>query len=266
MALSVQFWRLGSKTVRVVTADGLADEPTEGVPSGAILWRSDTGAHRAFDGEAWASSGGGATGPQGPPGADGAVGPQGPAGLDGSNGADGAQGPQGVQGIQGAQGPAGSNGSNGAAGLGFGAVVKLSADLSAFTATALADATGLSFALTSGRFYSFQFWIRFSTAATTTGAQFAINAPANSYLVYRTETSLTAAAAGAPTFRTARAVNIGTASASADSINGNLLCVIQGMIQPSANGTLIVRAGTEIANSGVTVRAGSCGILMDYGA
>jgi hypothetical protein len=186
--------------------------------------------------------------------------------LDGSDGSDGAQGPQGIQGIQGEPGAAGSNGSNGAAGLGFGAVVKLSADLSAFTATALADATGLSFALTSGRFYSFQFWIRFSTAATTTGAQFAINAPANSYLVYRTETSLTAAAAGAPTFRTARAVNIGTASASADSINGNLLCVIQGMIQPSANGTLIVRAGTEIANSGVTVRAGSCGILMDYGA
>ena len=263
MALSVQFWRLGSKTVRVVTADGLADEPTEGVPSGATLWRSDVGASRAWNGEAWGNAGGGATGPQGPPGAAGATGPQGPAGSDGSDGAAGAQG---IQGIQGVQGPAGSNGSNGAAGLGFGAVVKLSADLPAFTATALADATGLSFALTSGRFYSFQFWIRFSTAATTTGAQFAINAPANSYLVYRTETSLTAATAGAPTFRTARAVNIGTASASADAINGNLLCVIQGMIQPSANGTLIVRVGTEVAASGVTVRAGSCGILMDYGA
>lgn len=178
----------------------------------------------------------------------------GPAGADGSPGEIGGQGIQGIP------------GNPGAAGLGFGAVVKLSADLPAFTATALADATGLSFALTSGRFYSFQFWIRFSTAATTTGAQFAINAPANSYLVYRTETSLTAAAAGAPTFRTARAVNIGTASASADAINGNLLCVIQGMIQPSANGTLIVRVGTEVAASGVTVRAGSCGILMDYGA
>lgn len=246
MALSVQFWRLGTKTVRVVTADGLADEPTEGVPSGAILWRSDTGAHRAFDGEAWASSGGGATGPPGQDGADGAP---------GRDGADST-----------VPGPKGDTGNQGSSGLGFGAVVKLSADLSAFTATALADATGLSFALTSGRCYSFQFWIRFSTAATTTGAQFAINAPANSYLVYRTETSLTAAAAGAPTFRTARAVNIGTASASADSINGNLLCVIQGMIQPSANGTLIVRAGTEVAASGVTVRAGSCGILMDYGA
>ena len=287
MALSVQFWRLGSKAVRVVTADGAADEPVAGVPSGAMLFRTDTGAHRAFNGAAWASSGGGEMGPQGPQGiqgpagpagpagdagptgpagTSGSVGPQGPAGLDGSNGAAGAQGPQGIQGIQGVAGGDGAPGSNGANGLGFGAVVKLSADLVAVTTTALADATGLSFALTSGRFYSFQFWIRFSTAATTTGAQFAINAPANSYLVYRTETSLTAAAAGAPTFRTARAVNIGTASASADSINGNLLAIVQGMIQPSANGTLIVRVGTEVAASGVTVRAGSCGILMDYGA
>lgn len=254
---------------------------------GCRVYRTDLGSAFEWDGEAWQSGGGGAqgpagpTGPQGPSGAGGATGPQGPQGPAGSDGADGATGPQGpqgdpgsagsqgIQGIQGIQGPAGADGAagaTGAAGLGFGAVVKLSADLAAVTTTALADATGLSFALTSGRFYSFQFWIRFSTAATTTGAQFAVNAPANSYIVYRTETSLTAAAAGAPTFRTARAVDIGTASASADAINGNLLAIVQGMIKPSANGTLIVRVGTEVAASGVTVRAGSCGILMDYGA
>ena len=266
MSLSVNFWRLGTKAVRVVTADGAADEPTEGVPAGAMLFRTDTGAHRAFNGAAWATSGGGATGPQGPPGNDGAAGPQGPAGLDGSNGADGAQGPQGIQGIQGVAGNDGAPGATGAAGLGFGAIVKLSSDLPAFTATALADTTGLSFALTSGRFYSFQFWIRFSTAATTTGAQFAINAPANSYIVYRTDTSLTAAAAGAPTVRTARAVNIGTASASVDAIGGDLLCLISGVVKPSAGGTLIVRTGTEVAGSGVTVKAGSCGVLYDFGA
>jgi hypothetical protein len=166
---------------------------------------------------------------------------------------------QGIQGIQ------GDPGANGAPGVGFGAVVKLSADLTPVTATTLADATGLSFTLTSGRFYSFQFWIRFSTAATTTGAQFAINAPANSYLVYRTETSLTAAAAGAPTFRTARAVNVGTASASVDAIGGDVLCVISGMVKPTAGGTLIVRQATEVSLSALTVKAGSCGVLYDYG-
>ena len=277
MPLNVNFWRLGTKAVRVVTADAVEDEPASGVPAGARLFRTDTSESREFDGAAWSSSGGGATGPTGPAGPTGptgatgptgpagpagSVGPQGPAGLDGSDGADGAQGPQGIQGIQ---GPAGNNGADGAPGVGFGAVVKLSADLAAFTATALADTTGLSFALTSGRFYSFQFWIRFSTAATTTGAQFAINAPANSYIVYRTETSLTAAAAGAPTFRTARAVNIGTASASVDSIGGDLLCIISGVVKPSAGGTLIVRTGTEVAGSGVTVKAGSCGVLYDFG-
>lgn len=278
MALSVDFWRLGTKAIRVVAADGSSDEPVVGVPAGAMLFRIDTGEHRAFNGEAWASSGGGATGPQGPQGIQGpagdagptgpagptgATGPQGPAGLDGSDGADGAQGPQGIQGIQGIQG---NQGATGSPGLGFGAIVKLAADLSPFTTTALTDVTGLSFALTANRSYSFQFWIRFSSAATTTGAQFAVNAPANSYIVYRTETSLTAAAAGAPTFRTARAVNVGTASASADAINGNLLCVIQGIVRPSADGTLIVRCGTEVAASGITVRSGSCGVLYDFGA
>lgn len=290
MALSVNFWRLGSKTIRCVTASSEVDEPLEAVPPGAMLFRTDTGEHRAFTGSEWASAGGGGQGPagptgpqgpQGPAGADGAAGPQGPQGpagadgLDGEVGAPGATGPQGPQGIQGpqgnagaqgAQGPQGAAGSNGANGLGFGAIVKLSADLAANTATALSDATGLSFAVTSGHFYSFEFWIRFRSAATTTGAQFAINAPANAYLVYRVEASLTAAAAGAPTFRTARAVNVGTASASVDAANADMLCRITGMCNPSANGTLIVRQGSEVAGSAITVKAGSCGVLMDYGA
>lgn len=263
MALSVNFWRLGTKAVRVVTAGAAEDEPIEGVPAGAMLFRTDTGERRAFNGETWGSSGGGEVGPVGPAGP---AGPSGPAGDNGRDGVDGARGDVGPQGIQGNPGNDGAPGATGAAGLGFGAIVKLSADLPAFTATALADTTGLSFALTSGRFYSFQFWIRFSTAATTTGAQFAINAPANSYIVYRTDTSLTAAAAGAPTVRTARAVNIGTASASVDAIGGDLLCLISGVVKPSAGGTLIVRTGTEVAGSGVTVKAGSCGVLYDFGA
>lgn len=168
--------------------------------------------------------------------------------------------------VPGPKGDKGDPGNSGTNGLGFGGTVRLAADLPAVTATALADAAGLSFALTAGRFYSFEFWIRFRSAATTTGAQFAINAPANTYLVYRVETSLTAAAAGAPTFRTARAVNVGTASASVDAANADMLCRITGMCNPSANGTLIVRQATEVAGSGITVKAGSCGVLMDYGA
>lgn len=289
MPVEVAMCRVGNKVIRHLIAASVEElNALYGLHAGLPAYVTGTGAFQ-WDGEAWVAGGGGSVGPQGPAGAagatgatgpqgaqgeTGATGPQGPAGADGSDGAAGvagAQGPQGntgdqgIQGVQGIQGPAGNNGSNGAAGLGFGAIVKLSADLAAVTTTALADATGLSFALASGRFYSFTFWIRFSTAATTTGAQFAVNAPANSYLVYRTETSLTAAAAGAPTFRTARAVNIGTASASVDAANGNLLAIVQGMIQPSANGTLIVRVGTEVAASGVTVRAGSCGVLYDFG-
>lgn len=159
----------------------------------------------------------------------------------------------------------GAQGIQGNPGAGFAANVKLTADLTPVTATALDDAAGLSFALTANRYYSFEFLIRFQTAATTTGAQFAINAPANTYLVYQVATALTAAAAGAPTTRTARAVNVGTASASADAANADLLATIKGVVRPTANGTLIVRQATEVASSAVTVKSGSCGWLMDFG-
>ena len=59
MALNVAFWRIGTKAIRVVTADGPTDEPTVGVPLGSMLTRTDTGEHRAFNGATWASSGGG---------------------------------------------------------------------------------------------------------------------------------------------------------------------------------------------------------------
>ena len=62
MALSVAFWRIGTKAIRVVTADGPADEPSVDVPLGAMLFRMDTQAHRYFNGSAWVSSEGGGGG------------------------------------------------------------------------------------------------------------------------------------------------------------------------------------------------------------
>lgn len=262
--LTVSNWKVGARYARFISAESAEDEPVgAAVPAGASLFRTDLGSGRVYNGASWASSGGGEQGPAGP------------AGADGAPGADGAQGPQGPQGIQGAPGndgatgPAGADGAAGAAGangLGFGAIAKLSADLAAVTTTALADVTGLSFDLVANRYYSFQFWVRFSTAATTTGAKFAVNAPANSHIVYQVQTSLTAAAAGAPTFRMANAADVGIASASVNVANASMLCLISGIVRPTADGTLIVRVGTEVAASGVTVMAGSCGVLYDYGA
>ena len=62
MSLNVSFWRLGTRAVRVVTADNAADEPTVDVSPGAMLFRMDTQAHRYFNGSAWVSSEGGGGG------------------------------------------------------------------------------------------------------------------------------------------------------------------------------------------------------------
>lgn len=127
------------------------------------------------------SAGGGATGPAGPQGPQGPTGPAGPQGIPGTAGTTGPQGPQGLpgaagaagtqgpQGIQGPGGPAGNDGAPGAAGSqgpqgiqgppgsGGPTRVRLTSDLAANSATALADATGLSFALTAG-----QVWAHFA--------------------------------------------------------------------------------------------------------
>lgn len=192
----------------------------------------------------------GGTGPQGPAGA---IGPQGPQGIQGPAGADGAQGPQGVQ------GPAGADGAQGPAGPSGVTSVRLTADRTN-SALALADATGLNFAVTAGKFYGFKFLVMFQTAATTTGIQLAVNAPANNFIVYRVETptSLTAT-----TDSSRRAVNTGAATTAIDAANANTLAVIEGLVNPTANGTLIVRFGSEVASSNAVIKAGSIGFLWE---
>lgn len=135
--------------------------------------------------------------------------------------------------------------------------VRLTADR-ATTLTAYQDATGLSFAVTAGQFYSFYFWVMFQTAATTTGLNLSLNAPANNFLVFNVDTPTSATAR---TLSNRRAVNTGATATAIDAANANTLAVIRGTINPTASGTLIVRFASEIAGSNVTVKAGSSGVL-----
>ena len=224
--------------------------------SGETCWcDEDKKLYRWVDGVWQIESAG--VGPQGP---QGEIGPQGIQGLTGPPGNTGSQGQQGIQGIQGIQGPAGLDGAPGS-----GQLVKITGDVPT-TSSSLSDVTGLSFNLLANRYYSFLFWLRFQSSTLTTGIQYALNAPANTFIDYRVDIPITAAAAGAPTSRTARAVNIGSPSASVDAITSDLVATISGVVRPTANGVLIVRQASEINTSSVTTKAGSCGILYDYGS
>jgi hypothetical protein len=137
--------------------------------------------------------------------------------------------------------------------------VKLTVDRTNST-TSLANATGLSFTVEANKTYAFEFYIRFRSAATTTGIQLSVNAPASpTALVFNIET---------PTSNTAitdsirRAADTGAATSGIDSADVDTLAKITGLLVNGANaGTLIVRFASEVGASTVTIKAGSIGIL-----
>jgi hypothetical protein len=199
------------------------------------------------------------------------AGPQGEAGTAGAAGAKGdpfvyadftsqqliaLTGPQGQQGIQGETGTTGAKGDTGAQGAsGLPARSTSTQDTVNNNATlnTLADVTGLSFAVTSGTTYYFKAFIRYTSAATTTGSRWTLNGPTTSVLCYRSQYTLTATTI---TTNFAVAYSIPAAS-NASSLTAGNIAVIEGTITPSADGTVQVRFASEIANSAITAKAGS---------
>jgi hypothetical protein len=135
-------------------------------------------------------------------------------------------------------------------------VVVLASDVTNNNAVAntIADVTGLSFAVTSGQTYWFEFVIAYTSAATTTGSRWAINGPAAPTLLnYRSEYTL---AATTTTINSATAYDIPAAS-NATSLTAGNVATILGIITPSSNGTVIARFASEVLSSAIVAKAGS---------
>lgn len=130
-------------------------------------------------------------------------------------------------------------------------------------ANTIADVTGLSFAVSAGNKYWFRFVIWYTAAATTTGSRWSINGPATTLLAYRTSYGLSAAATAGTdvmteinngAYDTPAASNATSPTATAGQAN---IAIIEGLIQPSANGTVIARFASEVSSSAIVAKAGS---------
>lgn len=138
--------------------------------------------------------------------------------------------------------------------------VTLAADVVNNNASAdtLADVTGLSFPIYSGKKHYFRFFIPYTSAATTTGSRWTINTAASiTTLNYRSTYTLTATT---ETVNYATAVNI-PAAANATSLTTGNVAIIEGFITPSTDGFLIARFASEVSSSAITALAGS---FVDY--
>lgn len=121
--------------------------------------------------------------------------------------------------------------------------------ITSLTTTALADVTGLSFAVTANKEYEFRAVIKYSAAATTTGSAFSINGPAGTVQLHVMSGTSNVGAFD----HWQNAVNTLSASPSSAYTSGNI-AIITGIVEPTASGTYIIRGATEVAASAITVQ------------
>lgn len=122
------------------------------------------------------------------------------------------------------------------------------------TANTIADVTGMTFPVTAGEMYWFEFVIPYTAAATTTGSRWAINGPGSpTILAYRSEYTLTA------TTTTVNSQNTydTPAASNASSLAAGNVATIWGIIRPSQNGSVTARFASEIAASAIVAKAGA---------
>lgn len=120
-------------------------------------------------------------------------------------------------------------------------------------ANTLEDVTGLSFPVTAGETYWFEFVVPYTAAATTTGSRWTLNGPALTLLSGRSEYTLTATTTTLNSF-TAYAI---PAACNATSLTAGNVATLWGIITPSASGTVQLQHASEVAGSAITAKAGA---------
>lgn len=120
-------------------------------------------------------------------------------------------------------------------------------------ANTLQDVTGLSFPVTAGESYWWQCTISYTAQAAATGSRWSMSGPTTTALSYRSQYTLAAATV---TTVNATAYGIPTASNATSLAAGNI-AIIEGVVTPSASGTMQVTHASEVANSLINARAGS---------
>jgi hypothetical protein len=176
--------------------------------------------------------------------------------------------------------PAGGGGSaitriNGASGASGADITwqRLSADSSDITTTALSASVMTTTLLAAGT-YKVKYTLIYQTAATTTGIAFGINHTGVGSTLTSMWTHITTGGAAATGVgdgeagtnagqlsegKSSRSLNavIGSASAGVDTINANILAILEGILVVTSLGDIELKIATEVAGSAVRLKANS---------
>lgn len=122
------------------------------------------------------------------------------------------------------------------------------------TANTIADVTGLSFPVTSGKKYRFRFEFQYTAAATTTGSRWSINGPGGT-MRYRSEYSLTSTTT--TTNEGLASHDLPAASNATSAATGANTGTVEGFYEASSTGSVILRFASEVSSSAIVCKAGS---------
>lgn len=130
-----------------------------------------------------------------------------------------------------------------------------------FASATPADVTGMSFSVRSGGYYHFRFVILYQSDTSTVGLQATVTTPAFTRFGARLNAIVTGDGAGRDYVGAITASGDAVLTTNVPAINEDYVAVVEGVIIPSANGTLQLQAATETGTTNVIVRQGSVGFL-----
>lgn len=142
------------------------------------------------------------------------------------------------------------------------ATVKLTADEVGKTDAILVN-TGLSVAVANGSYYHFKFVVLYRSTSLSVGIRLALTFPAaNAFGAEVLIGGSSTAGATVEPYPGAITTSGGViASPQVRAADTDYVATIEGVISPSASGTLMVQYAAETTGATVTMRQGSCGIL-----
>lgn len=142
---------------------------------------------------------------------------------------------------------------------------KITSSLSSTNSTSLTNTTGLSFGVGNGIFYAFRFLVVFRMSDVTDGLKIGLTCPTVDVFSASVDIPQTADGLGADYEGCINSSGDSVAAAATPVANSDFTAVIDGVIKPSANGTLQVQHAVTAGAASVTIRLGSCGFLWELG-
>lgn len=135
-----------------------------------------------------------------------------------------------------------------------------------FNSTTPVDVTQLSFPVSASHYYKFEFFVLVrSEVSATTGVAVAVTTPAFIRFGATARAIIAADGTGAEFQGAMTTSGDAVIPTAVPAINTDYLHIVEGVLLPSANGTLQMQARTETGTLQVNVRQGSIGILWDLG-